>query len=440
MRDSHLTVSVFRRCLGRHFVAGFAFSAALAALADGNSVAPPAPVALVRTVADAVLRDTPKPPDFDWGEGVLLSGMIEAHRLTKDPRYLDLVRRFAEHWSQRGIGPLLSAKGYCGHWGPAFAMLELSDLTGQPKPLALADEVVEFILHRATRTSDGGLDHFAGKPELWVDTLDMCCPVLATKARLAHRPELQTEARQQLEIFARHLQDPATGLFYHQWSETTGQRTTNFWARGNGWVVLASLETLRSEPPDSAPAKHLRAMLEKQLASIIRLQDSATGLWHTVLDAPDTYVETSASAMFLYGMVEGCRLKLIEPPSRACLEAGANVLNLTFDEKRIFDNMSLHVERGEIYAVLGRNGTGKSTLAGVILGLIKPESGDIFFEGERINDLSVSDRAKRGIILGWPAAMAARISRSMAVRLHNASAQPRSPHPQTGPTSAASTM
>jgi len=76
-------------------------------------------------------------------------------------------------------------------------------------------------------------------------------------------------------------------------------------------------------------------------------------------------------------------------------------LNLTFDGKRIFDNVSLNVERGEIYALLGRNGTGKSTLAGVILGLIKPESGEINFKGERINDLSITERAKRGIILGW---------------------------------------
>ena len=315
MSSSHLQYSAALA------IAALTLSALQANCSAAEAIPYTPPAGLVRTVADAVLRDTPKPPDFNWGEGVLLSGMIEAHRLTKDPRYLEFVQRFAEHWSDRGIGPLLSAKGYCGHWGPAFAMLELSDLTGQPKPLALADEVVDFMLHRATRTSDGGLDHFAGKPELWVDTLDMCCPVLVTKARLSHRPELQAEARHQLEIFARHLQDPATGLFYHQWSETTGRRTTNFWARGNGWVVLASLETLKNELPESAGAKPLRERLGKQLASIVRLQDPASGLWHTVLDAPDTYLETSASAMFLYGMVEGRRHKLIEPPSQACLEA-----------------------------------------------------------------------------------------------------------------------
>ena len=72
-------------------------------------------------------------------------------------------------------------------------------------------------------------------------------------------------------------------------------------------------------------------------------------------------------------------------------------LTLTLGEKKIFDDVSLEVTRGEIYALLGRNGTGKSTLAAVILGLIKPEKGDIYFEDELINDLSLTERAKRGI-------------------------------------------
>ncbi|HOO56831.1 MAG TPA: ATP-binding cassette domain-containing protein [bacterium] len=76
-------------------------------------------------------------------------------------------------------------------------------------------------------------------------------------------------------------------------------------------------------------------------------------------------------------------------------------LSLKFDQKDIFTDVSLEINKGEIYALLGRNGTGKSTLAGIILGLITPQSGDIYFEGEKINDFSLTDRAKKGIILAW---------------------------------------
>ena len=293
-------------------------TALVAPAADTSTAAPPA--VMVRTVADAVLRDNPKPLDFNWGEGVLLSGMVEAYRLTHEPRYLEFVQKFADHWGNKGIGPLLSAKGYCGHWGPAFALLESYSLRPDTNALGLSDEIIEFIMHKATRTSDGGLAHFTGKPELWVDTLDMACPVLTTKARLSRRPDLQAEARRQLEIFARHLQDPATGLFYHHWSETTGKRTTNLWARGNGWVAMSLLETLKNEPANSPAAKPLREMLEKQVASLLRLQDPATGLWHTVLEAPETYLETSAAAMFLYAMNEGRRSNLLSiPPGKLAL-------------------------------------------------------------------------------------------------------------------------
>ena len=48
-------------------------------------------------------------------------------------------------------------------------------------------------------------------------------------------------------------------------------------------------------------------------------------------------------------------------------------------------------------AITGPNGSGKSTLAKVIAGIVTPTSGRILFDGEDITDLSITERAKRGI-------------------------------------------
>ncbi len=65
-------------------------------------------------------------------------------------------------------------------------------------------------------------------------------------------------------------------------------------------------------------------------------------------------------------------------------------------EKEILKNISLKFDN-EFIAVTGPNGGGKSTLAKIIAGIIKPTSGKIFLDGEDITDLSVTDRARKGI-------------------------------------------
>ncbi len=291
------------------FFAGCLAARAVAADVPGETSGPDARE-LARRVADAVLRDAPEPPPFDWGEGVLLAGLMRAHRVTGEARYLEFVRRFAAHWAERGIGPGLAEKGYCGHWGPAWALWELHEATGDLRPARLAEQVVDFLLHRAERTREGGLSHFNGKPQLWVDTLAMVCPVLAHGARLRARPQWQEEAERQWEIFAARLADPHTGLWVHLWDEATNQKTTALWARGNGWVVLSGIEMLRNEAADSPRARRLRERLGPFLRELARWQDPASGLWHTVLDAPETHLETSASALFLYGLIEAPRLRV----------------------------------------------------------------------------------------------------------------------------------
>lgn len=65
-------------------------------------------------------------------------------------------------------------------------------------------------------------------------------------------------------------------------------------------------------------------------------------------------------------------------------------------DKEILSGINLVVEDG-FTAFTGPNGGGKSTLAKIIAGIYKPTSGSLIFNGEDITDLSITERAKRGI-------------------------------------------
>jgi len=78
--------------------------------------------------------------------------------------------------------------------------------------------------------------------------------------------------------------------------------------------------------------------------------------------------------------------------------------NISFeveDEKEILKNVNLTIEKGKFIAITGPNGGGKSTLARIISGVLKPTRGKITFYGEDITDLSITERAKKGISFGF---------------------------------------
>lgn len=72
--------------------------------------------------------------------------------------------------------------------------------------------------------------------------------------------------------------------------------------------------------------------------------------------------------------------------------------NITYkvEDKIILDNISLEIDE-RFVAITGPNGSGKSTLAKIIAGIIPATSGKIYLDGEDITDLSITDRANKGI-------------------------------------------
>lgn len=76
---------------------------------------------------------------------------------------------------------------------------------------------------------------------------------------------------------------------------------------------------------------------------------------------------------------------------------GGNILELekvvlTLDGKRIINGMSLEIQKKEIHCVIGVNGTGKTTLAYLLMGIYKPDAGRTFFEEKDITDFDISRR------------------------------------------------
>ncbi len=68
-----------------------------------------------------------------------------------------------------------------------------------------------------------------------------------------------------------------------------------------------------------------------------------------------------------------------------------------FGGLQAISNVSLNVNEGEIVSIIGPNGAGKSTLFNLITGVYKPDSGDIIFEGKKLNGLTPDQVTKRGV-------------------------------------------
>jgi len=106
---------------------------------------------------------------------------------------------------------------------------------------------------------------------------------------------------------------PQYQLYTHGWdanNDTTHPRV--FWGRANGWCLMAMAELLTVLPEDHPARPEVLKVFRQHAQGIASLQ-SGIGLWHQLLDRNDSYLETSASAMFTYALARGCRMGWLDP-------------------------------------------------------------------------------------------------------------------------------
>jgi branched-chain amino acid transport system ATP-binding protein len=72
-------------------------------------------------------------------------------------------------------------------------------------------------------------------------------------------------------------------------------------------------------------------------------------------------------------------------------------LNVSYGVTPILRDVSINIRQGEIVALLGSNGAGKTTLVNTVMGMLKPVSGEIVFQGEHIENMSPHEIVRRGV-------------------------------------------
>ena len=78
-------------------------------------------------------------------------------------------------------------------------------------------------------------------------------------------------------------------------------------------------------------------------------------------------------------------------------------LHVTIEDTPILKGLNLTVRKGEVHAIMGPNGTGKSTLAYAVMGHPKYEitEGDILLDGESILEMAPDERSRAGVFLAF---------------------------------------
>ncbi|MXV17216.1 glycoside hydrolase family 88/105 protein [Hufsiella ginkgonis] len=256
---------------------------------------------------------------WHYTHGVLNMSMVNLGNYLNEPKYTNYAADhvafgFANYETFKKRFP--GGRSHVGYpYGEMFTMEELDDFgamsasilalpEGKRKDeyLAYVKKAAMHLTEERLRLKDGTfVRKFPHVNTLWADDLYMSVPFLARMGKLTGEKKYFDDAIKQVVNFDKYLWDPQNQLYWHAWYSDVQRNGVAHWGRCNGWIMIAQVHLLDLLPANHPARPKLLRQLEKQVLGIAHFQ-SPEGLWHQVLDRPDSYLESSASAMFVYGI------------------------------------------------------------------------------------------------------------------------------------------
>lgn len=166
----------------------------------------------------------------------------------------------------------------------------------------MIDNFIDFIRIKQERFEDGTLARSRPLPNsLWLDDLFMSVPALAQMGKYTGQTKYYDDAIKQVLQFSRRMFNSEKGLFMHGWIQGMDEHPQFHWARANGWAVMAMVELLEVLPADYAGRDQVLDLLKQHIHGLANYQ-SPQGFWHQLIDKNDSYLETSATAIYTYSI------------------------------------------------------------------------------------------------------------------------------------------
>jgi unsaturated rhamnogalacturonyl hydrolase len=277
--------------------------------------------------------------------GVVHSGLLKAAQVTKDPGFTAMTRRhfafFAETLpyfrAQEQQFKLERANSFSRFLDPrslddagsmCAALMRARATKVGPDLKPMIDTCSDWVAKRQFRLDDGTMAR--KRPQevsLWADDMYMSIPALAEMGRLTGERAYFDDAVANVMGMSSRMFNPQLGLYTHGWHANHPDAPRFYWARANGWAVLAMSDLLDVLPKDHPGYPKVLAQLRASLKGIAELQ-SGSGLWHQMIDRNDSYLETSASAIFTYVFAHAVNEGWVSPTTYGSIaQTGWNALS-----------------------------------------------------------------------------------------------------------------